>query len=354
VIPKRALQDKAFFVLVFVVSLAFAWIVWQFYGAVLWALVAAIVFAPLHLGFLKSMGHRRNLAALATVAVIALMVILPLGLITSALVGEATDVYESIQSGKLNLGEYLQQIFDALPVWLTNLLGRLGLADSMSVQRKVSAAVSASSQFFATQVLNIGQNTARFLINLFVMLYLLFFLLRDGRELTKRIKGVIPLRKDQQRALLEKFSLVIRATVKGNIVVAIVQGILGGLIFWFLDIHAALLWAVLMAFLSLLPAIGSAFIWFPVAIYLLVTDAIWQGVFLIAYGALVIGLIDNFLRPVLVGKDTRMPDYVVLISTLGGIVIFGINGFVLGPLVAAMFITVWDILVASRPMDDNN
>jgi predicted PurR-regulated permease PerM len=224
VIPKRALQDKAFFVLVFVVSLAFAWIVWQFYGAVLWALVAAIVFAPLHLGFLKSMGHRRNLAALATVAVIALMVILPLGLITSALVGEATDVYESIQSGKLNLGEYLQQIFDALPVWLTNLLGRLGLADSMSVQRKVSAAVSASSQFFATQVLNIGQNTARFLINLFVMLYLLFFLLRDGRELTKRIKGVIPLRKDQQRALLEKFSLVIRATVKGNIVVAIVQG----------------------------------------------------------------------------------------------------------------------------------
>ena len=140
------------------------------------------------------------------------------------------------------------------------------------------------------------------------MLYLLFFLLRDGDDLTKRIRNAMPLHSEQQRELLNRFTTVIRATVKGNVVVAMVQGALGGLIFWFWGVHAPVLWAVLMAFLSLLPAVGSALIWLPVAIYFLVTGAIWQGVVLIAFSVLVIGLVDNILRPILVGKDTKMPD----------------------------------------------
>jgi predicted PurR-regulated permease PerM len=130
--------------------------------------------------------------------------------------------------------------------------------------------------------------------------------------------------------------------------VALLQGALGGLIFWLLGIHAPLLWAVLMALLSLLPAVGAALIWFPVAIYLLATGAVWQGIVLIVYGVLVIGLVDNVVRPILVGQDTRMPDYVVLISTLGGIAIFGINGFVIGPVIAAMFMAVWDLFADER------
>ena len=109
------------------------------------------------------------------------------------------------------------------------------------------------------------------------------------------------MRAEQLDALLLKFTIVIRATVKGNLLVALLQGALGGLMFWFLGINASLLWAVLMAFLSLLPAIGSGLVWMPVAIYLLATGAIWQGVVLIAYGALVIGLVDNFLRPIACG-----------------------------------------------------
>jgi predicted PurR-regulated permease PerM len=120
------------------------------------------------------------------------------------------------------------------------------------------------------------------------------------------------------------------------------------LMFWFLGIRAALLWAVLMAFLSLLPAVGAALVWVPVAIYLLVTGAVWEGLVLIAYGALVISLVDNLLRPILVGADTKMPDYVVLISTLGGLEVFGMNGIVLGPVIAAMFIVVWDIFAAAN------
>jgi predicted PurR-regulated permease PerM len=152
--------------------------------------------------------------------------------------------------------------------------------------------------------------------------------------------------------IFSKFATVVRATVKGTIVVAILQGTLGGLMFWFLGIRAALLWAALMALLSLLPAVGAALVWFPVALYLLATGAVWQGLVLIAFGVLVVGLVDNLLRPMLVGTDIKMPDYVVLLSTLGGIEIFGMNGIVLGPLIAAMFMVVWDILSASRRARD--
>ena len=147
---------------------------------------------------------------------------------------------------------------------------------------------------------------------------------------------------------MTKFTVVIRATIKGNMVVAMLQGALGGLMLWFLGIGGALLWAVVMAFLSLLPAVGAGLVWVPVAIYLLATGAIWQGVVLIAFGVFVIGMVDNVLRPILVGKDTKMPDYVVLISTLGGIAMFGLNGFIIGPVIAAMFIAVWDIFASSR------
>ncbi len=159
--------------------------------------------------------------------------------------------------------------------------------------------------------------------------------LGDGEAaLSKRIRDAIPLRAEQKQDFLSKFTIVIRATVKGDMLVALLQGTLGGLIFWFLGIGAPLLWGVVMAFFSLLPAIGAGLIWVPVAIYLLASGAVWQGVVLIAFGSLVIGLVDNFLRPILVGKDTKMPDYVVLVSTLGGIATFGLNGFVVGPVIA--------------------
>jgi predicted PurR-regulated permease PerM len=163
----------------------------------------------------------------------------------------------------------------------------------------------------------------------------------------------VPLQDEQQRALIDKFTTVIRATVKGDILVSLVQGTLGGLIFWVLGVNAPLLWGVLMAFLSLLPAFGASLVWLPVAIYFLATGAIWQGVVLIAFGALIIGLVDNFLRPALIGKDTKMPDYVVLISTLGGLEMFGINGFIIGPATAAMFLAVWAIFSASRERSPN-
>jgi predicted PurR-regulated permease PerM len=151
-----------------------------------------------------------------------------------------------------------------------------------------------------------------------------------------------------KQRLFNNFTTVIRATVKGNVLVAIAQGALGGLIFWLLGVQAPLLWAVVMAFLSLLPAVGAAIVWAPVAVYFLVTGKVWQGVALIAFGVFVIGLVDNILRPVLVGKDTKMPDYVVLLSTVGGMALFGLSGFVIGPVVAALFIATWDLFASAE------
>jgi predicted PurR-regulated permease PerM len=344
----RPLEDKVFLLLIFVVSLAFAWVLWPLGGAILWGTIIAILFAPVYRRLAGASRGRRNLAAFATVAIVVVMVILPTALITALLLQEASALYQRTLSGELNFGRYLQQVVGALPPWASSLLERSGLMDFGAIQERLSAGFLRGSQFLAAQALNIGHSTLDFFVSLFVMLYLLFFLLRDGDEIYRHIKAAIPLRADQQSALFSKFTVVIRATVKGNIVVAILQGALGGLIFWFLGIHAPVLWAVVMAFLSLLPAVGAALIWLPVALYFLATGAMWQGIVLIAYGMLVIGLVDNVLRPVLVGKDTKMPDYVVLISTLGGMAIFGLTGFVIGPVVAALFIAVWTIFSTAR------
>ena len=346
-IRPSVVEDRVFLFLVVAASFAFAWILRPYAGAILWGTVLAVVFAPLNRR-LRGPRERRTLAALGTLLLILLLVILPVGLILVSLVQEATTLVQRIQTGELDLGRYFDQVFDALPAWATGLLERYGLADLNAVQARLSEALTRIMQFLAEQALRIGGNTLNFVVQLFVMLYLLFFLLRDGDVLVRRIRSIFPLQSGRQQNLARRFTVVVRATVKGNLVVALVQGGLAGLIFWVLGIGAPLLLGVLTALLSLLPAVGAPVVWAPVAVYLLATGAVWQGVTLILFGALVIGLADNILRPILVGKDTKLPDYVVLISTLGGLAVFGINGFVLGPVIAALFFAVWEIFAASR------
>lgn len=341
------LQQKAFLLMLIAVSVAFAWILLPFYGAVFWSSVLAIIFTPFYRKLLNIMNQRRNLAALVTLLLCLIVVILPLTLITASLLKQGLLVYQRIRSGELNFGEYFQQIMDALPDWVVNLMERSGIGNLSQLRDALSNSILQGSQLIATEALSIGQNTFEFVVSFAIMLYLLFFLLRDGAALTARINKAIPLSMEHKHHLISKFTTVVRATVKGNIAVAAAQGILGGLIFWFLGIQGALLWGFVMAILSLLPAVGAGLIWVPAAIYFLVTGAIWQGIVLILFGVLVIGLVDNVLRPVLVGKDTQIPDYVILISTLGGMVLFGLNGFVIGPVIAALFMAAWDLFATA-------
>ncbi|MDO8277746.1 MAG: AI-2E family transporter [Burkholderiaceae bacterium] len=341
-----SLQRKAFMSLLIGVTLAFAFVIWPYFGAVFWGAVLAIVFAPLNRLLLRS--QRPGTAAGITLGVIVVIVILPLTLLSVAVLQEIAAFYEMIKTGKIDFADYFLRIIALLPAWVTGLLERLGLSDLGLVQQKVVDALTKGSQAVAAQALSLGHDTLELVVGFFVMLYLLFFLLRDGAGLARRITQALPLAEQHKRMLGVKFIAVIRATVKGNVSVAALQGALGGLIFWLLDIHGPVLWGVVMAFLSLLPAIGAALVWGPVALYLLAIGEVWQGSVLVLFGMLVIGLVDNLLRPMLVGKDTRMPDFIVLISTLGGMALFGLNGFVIGPVIAAMFIVVWDIFTRAH------
>ncbi|NGM87508.1 AI-2E family transporter [Parapusillimonas sp. SGNA-6] len=345
------LYYRTFVVLLIAVTIAFIWVLLPYYGSIFWGTILAIVFMPLHKRLLRKFRGRPNLAALTTLLLIILIVILPTILITAALLQEGAGIYKRISTGELNLGAYFEQIMSALPSSVHEILIRFGVGDVFSLREKLSAGALQGSKFLATQAVNVGQNTFQFVVGMGVMLYLLFFLLRDGAQLARQSKQLIPLSDEHQQHLFRKFATVVRATVKGNIVVAMTQGALGGFMFWFLGIQGALLWGVLMAFLSLLPAVGAALIWLPVAVYFLVIGAIWQGVVLILFGVLVIGLVDNILRPLLVGKDTKIPDYVILISTLGGLAVFGLNGFVIGPLFAALFIACWDLFPSAVRMN---
>jgi predicted PurR-regulated permease PerM len=342
------LQRTVFLLLLAAVTAAFFWILMPFFGAVLWAIALAILFNPLYKRLLKKMPKRRNLAALATLAICLVIVIIPLAIVTVSLVQEASLVTQRIRTGEINFGRYLQQIIGVMPQWLFNLLERFGLSNMEAMLSRIGQGAAQTGQLIATQALNIGQNTFDFVVSFALMLYMLYFFMRDGAALSKTVREALPMARPHTHFLLNKFTNVIRATVKGNVAVAAVQGALGGLAFWALGVQGALLWAVLMAFLSLLPAVGAALIWLPVAIYFLATGHVWEGVALIVFGVVVIGLVDNVLRPILVGKDTQMPDYIVLMSTVGGMALFGVNGFVIGPVVAALFMATWDLFASSN------
>ena len=345
-------EDKVFLLVVLGVSLAFIWIMRPYAGAILWGTVLAIVFAPLNRHLRVRLRQRRTVAAMVTLMVIVVLVLLPVALLIESLIDEGTGVYARLQSGQLDVNAWFRQIYTALPDWAVGLLERSGLTNLEAVQARLSGAVTSAAQAIAGRALTLGQNTFEFVVALFVMLYLLFFLLRDGDVVSRRIREAIPMQPQRQRNLAGRFATVIRATIKGNLVVALVQGALGWLIFLILGVGAPVLLGVLIAILSLLPAVGAPVVWVPVAIYLFAVGQTWQAIVLTLFGALVIGSADNILRPILVGKDTKLPDYLVLISTLGGIAVFGVNGFVIGPVIAALFVTVWEIFGTARVRPD--
>lgn len=342
------IEDGGFLLLVLLVTLGFAWLLLPFFGAILWGVVAAIVFAPLNRRLVGSFGGRRSLAAAATLLIILALVIIPAILLGISLVQEAAVIYAKVQGGQIDFLPVLAGLRDALPRWAQTMLDSSGLTDLEGARRTLGSSVASWLQSVASQALVFGQGALRFLAALGIMLYLSFFLLRDGDSIGRQVKSAMPLRPAMRDALMEHFVVVVRATMKGTVVVAVLQGIVGGVIFWLLGVQGALLWGLLMGFFSLVPAVGTGIVWVPVAIYLLATGQVWQGLVLTGAGIFVIGLIDNLLRPVLVGKDTRMPDFVVLIATLAGLELFGLNGFIVGPTIAALFIAVWKIIAEGR------
>ncbi|MCP3869248.1 MAG: AI-2E family transporter [Gammaproteobacteria bacterium] len=322
-------------------SISFFALLFGFWEPIFWAAVIGILFRPVYNWIVTRMNGRRSLAAVTTVILIFCTVLVPALLLTSAVAGEAAGVYARIQSGELDLGAMVSWIQNLLPQ-ITEWTARIGV-DLNELQQQLSTAAVKGSQLASKLALSAGQNVTTFMVMFFLMLYLLFFILRDGDLILTHLKCAMPLPDEQEQRLFNKFAEVSRATVKGTMVVGLVQGSLGGLIFAILGIQGAIFWAVVMTVLSLLPAVGAGLVWLPTAIFLIIAGDLVKGVILITYGVLVIGLVDNLLRPILVGRDTKMPDYLILFSTLGGLSLVGITGFVLGPVIAALFIAVWQM-----------
>ncbi len=340
---QESFEARTFLWFLLLVSAGFLWLLYPFFGPIFWAAALTIIFHPIQKRFFSSLNHKPNTQAFATFALSLFIVILPVVFLSILIMNEAVLFYQQVQSGDISIEYYIETFQDTFPTVKTA-LENLGVNFSDLKNQSISL-VMHGGQALAQHTLNAGQNAFKFLLNFFLMLYIAFFLLRDSDTLISLLIRALPMGDEREKLLFKKFAEVTRATVKGNLLVAMAQGMLGGLIFWAISIPGALLWGVIMAVASLIPAIGAAIIWGPVAIYLLATGQTTQGIILIVVGAGVIGLIDNLLRPIRVGRDTKLPDYLVLLATLSGITLFGISGFVIGPLIAALFVAIWQIFM---------
>jgi predicted PurR-regulated permease PerM len=340
------IQTVAFLLLVVLTTVAFFGLILAFLMPVFWAIVLAVVFYPLQLRYVDAARGRASIAALFTMVTIVTVVVAPLALIAVAMAREALALQEQIASGAIDVRAPLRYGRELAPI-VGDFLARFGV-DLDNLAQQLSSAAVGITQFLASRVLSIGQNVLQFTALFFVMLYVLFFFLRDGRQLLETAILVLPLGDARERRLLDRFAAVTRATIKGTLVVGVVQGGIGGIAFWALGIPAPIFWGAIMTLLSLLPAVGPAIVWAPAAIILLAVGQIAKGLVLIGVGVLVIGLVDNLLRPILVGRDVGMPDYLVLLATLGGLSVFGVSGFVIGPIIAAFFITVWEMFAEEQ------
>ena len=344
----RPLERGGFLLFLALVSLALVVVVLPFLQPMLWAALAAIMFQPLFRWFLDRRPDSENQAALATLLVIAIAVVLPAFLIGSAVVNEAAGLVVAFQEGRINVADWFDEVLAALPANIRASLDASGWGDLTDLQQRAQEFAQASLGLIAQQALAIGGSVFGYVLAFGITLYVSYFLLRDGRRISEAVLSSLPFERSIADRLAERFIGIVRATIKGSVVVGLVQGALGAITFWIVGIPSVMLLGVIMAIASLLPAVGPAIIWVPAAIYLLATGAIWQGVVVIVSGVAVIGMIDNVLRPILVGRDTGIPDWLILVTTLGGIALLGLSGIVVGPLVAGLFLASWGMLREQR------
>lgn len=330
-------------ILVLAVSALFLAVTWPFLKPLLLGALLAGLSRPLYRWVTRLLGGRKSLAAVLTLLILFILVAGPLAAFVGVVVQQALGV--STQALP-----WVQQHFGAASAfnahdWLVQRFPTLAPHVPQQAQIAASAGrvVQAAGSFLVAGAAQLTAGTATFLLNLFVMLYSMFFFLRDGAVILERIFYYTPLNHDDEVRVLERLTSVTRATIKGTLVIGIIQGALAGLGFWVAGLDGAAFWGTIMAILSIVPGIGAALIWVPAVIYLFIAGQTLTATLLLAWCAAVVGTVDNLLRPSLVGKDAKMPDLLILLGTLGGLFLFGPIGFIIGPLVCGLFLTVWDI-----------
>lgn len=330
--------------LVLAVTLLFIAVAWPFLKPLLLGAMLAGLCRPLYHWMTRMVGGRKSLAAAITLLVLFILVVGPISAFVGVVVNQAVNVstqalpwlqqHFASGGGAFNMHDWLVQRFPSVAAYVP---------DQAKILENVGNAAQSVGGVLVAGASRIGAGTANFLLNLFVMLYAMFFFLRDGRKILERIFYYMPLNHDDEELVLQRFTSVTRATIKGTLVIGVIQGALAGIGFWVAGVDGAAFWGTIMAILSIVPGIGAALIWVPAVIYLYGTGQSLTATLLLAWCAAVVGTVDNVLRPMLVGKDAKMPDLLILVGTLGGLFLFGPIGFIVGPIVCGLFLTVWDI-----------
>jgi len=330
-----------FFILALIAISTLAFFLFKpFLMAILMAMVLAVVFRKPYKFFLKIVRGKKPAASALTCFLVLLVIILPVSMVLGLMANEAGDIYKKVSAEE----NFYQKRVTVGIDYVKNFpfMQDMGIEKMLS-QEELAKSFKDASHGFLIFIQKAYQNIAGFVIWVFVMFFTLYYLLMEGKKIAKKIAFASPLRDAHEKVLLGKFISMARATLKGTIIIGIIQGTIGGLLFAFTGVPSPAIWGVIMIILSIIPAIGSGLVWFPAGVIMLFTGNIWQGVTILAVGLGVISVIDNFLRPKLVGRDTQMHPLLVFFATLGGIITFGLIGFIIGPIIMALFLALWEI-----------
>ncbi len=330
-------QNILFFTVLVLVSLLFLYLLTPFFFPIFWAAVIASVFRPLYERLNRKL-NRSGICAAITLLVIALIIILPGGVIGSLLFTESTRMYESFSTDSDRIENIVKSITSVVKD--NPYAVRLHINEKFLIEKFSEIARSISNYIFI-QMKALTQNTLVFIVQFAVMLYTLFFFIRDGDKFLDMVMQLFPLGQERERILHERFVVTARSTLKVTLIIGGIQGTLGGLIFWMTGIEGPLLWGVVMILLSIVPVVGCSIIWAPAGIIMMLTGHLWNGVIILASGVFVISMVDNLLRPVLIGRDVQMHPLLIFLSTLGGIALFGFSGFVIGPVITSLLLSIW-------------
>lgn len=329
-------QRVLFFALLAGATFIFFWMLWGFVLPLLWALIFAVVLYPLYKKLAPYIKWA-SLRALATILIALLLVFVPLSVLATLVANEAASAYQSTSG---SIPTYITSI-ESIP--LVNDAIALSGIDPTELRSRIVDGARTASSWIANEAFALGLRTFGTLVQFVLMLYVLFFLLRDGERLGRYVMRLLPLGDERERLLFDRFATTTRGMFRGSILVALVQGFVGGVIFALVGIPHFVLWGAVMALFALIPAVGPALVWLPAGIILIAMGDVVGGVIVLASGAGIISVIDNVMRPMLAGKGMQMPDVLVLLAVLGGLATFGIAGVVLGPVIAALFLASWSL-----------
>ncbi len=324
--------------LVGLISLGFAMMIRDFITTLLLAAITTGLCYPAYRWLVARFGGRESLASMVMVVGVFVLIIGPLLLLVSIVTTQALEIAQSLQP-------WIEARLLAGPDGLLphNDLPRFLLPYEAQIASKLGEFVGQFGQFVLDALASAGRGTAAFVAMLFLMLYAMFFFFRDGAAMLTRILYYMPLRSVDEMRLIGRFSSVSRATIKGMLAVGVAQGSLAGVAFYWVGIPGSVFWATIMTVLSIIPGLATALIWVPTAIWLYLDGQVLESLGLTVWCLSVVGTVDNLLRPRLVGRDTQLSALLILVSTFGGLLLFGATGFLIGPILGALFVTVWEI-----------